>query len=129
MESLLICLLPLPISKVEVIVHGIPKKPYRLKLDKKTSILGLPEAKNRVLLANFQDYTLMTNAVAMKIGQLLGLPFTIWDFDWGFGMDEDSRKYFNYVDLPLLKQNDQRLGGVFFSKFLEDPEVRALYKQ
>src|SRR5690606_33255056 len=32
--------------------------------------------KNWVLLANYQDYTLMTNAVSMKIGQQLGLPFT-----------------------------------------------------
>lgn len=250
---------------------GKPKKPYRLKLDKKTSILGLEPAKNWVLLANYQDYTLMTNAVAMKIGQQLGLPFTntiipvdltvngvyrgnynltqqieinkgridigddgivleldnhydedfrfksahfqlpvmvkdpdmkseaqfqtvqdefqafesllaspgfpnnnygdffdkkqfvnylivnnlagnfeinhpksvymhktkggkytmgpVWDFDWGFGMDEDSRQYFNFIDLPLFKEEDPKIGAQFLSNFLRDPDVRKLYKE
>lgn len=54
----------------------MPKKPYRLKLDKSTSLLGLPAAKDWVLLANYMDYTLMTNAVAMKIGKQLAMPYT-----------------------------------------------------
>ena len=53
-----------------------PKKPYRLKLDKKAAVLGLPKEKDWVLLANYQDYTLMTNAVALKIARQLGMPFT-----------------------------------------------------
>lgn len=245
-----------------------PKKPYRLKLNSKASILGLPAAKNWILLANYNDYTLMTNAVAMKIGQYLGMPYTnniipvdltvngvyrgnynltqqieidkdrinvgkdgavlefdsyfdedfkfrsthfnlpvmvkdadvstpelfnalqkefqdfenlvaasnfpnneyaqqfdklqfanfliannlamnleanhpksvymhkkkggkytmgpIWDFDWGFGFDEITRRYFHYEDIPFL--ND-RIGGKFFAHLLKDPEIRSLYKQ
>ncbi len=53
-----------------------PKKPYRFNLTSKTSLLGLAAAKNWVLLANYQDYSLMTNAVAMKAAQLLGMPYT-----------------------------------------------------
>jgi len=53
-----------------------PKKPYRLNLDTKASILGLPEAKNWVLLANYLDPSLMCNAVAMRIGRDLKVPFT-----------------------------------------------------
>ena len=55
---------------------GFPKKPYRLKLNKKASICGYGEAKNYVLLANHIDPTLMLNAVAFKIAQLLDMPFT-----------------------------------------------------
>lgn len=55
---------------------GQPKKPYRLNLDTKASILGLPEAKNWVLLANFLDPSLMCNTVAMRIGRDLKVPFT-----------------------------------------------------
>jgi hypothetical protein len=55
---------------------GMPKKPYRLKLDTKASLLGLAESKNWVLLANYLDGTLMLNAIAMKSGQLLGMPYT-----------------------------------------------------
>lgn len=249
----------------------LPKKPYKLKLDNKASLLGLGAAKEWVLLANYQDYTLMTNAIAMKIGQQLAMPFTntiipadlivngtyrgsynltqqievkenrvdlgkddllleldsnfdeaykfkskglnlpvmvknpditapaildeikagfeafeqllldskfpgnnygdyidkqqlvnflvvnnltgnfevnhpksvfihkatggkytmgpIWDFDWGFGMDEDSHKYFSWTNVPLLKDGDTRLGAKFLSIFMKDPEIRSLYKQ
>lgn len=55
---------------------GCPKKPYRLKLNKKAEICGLGKAKNYVLLANHLDPTLMLNSVAFKIGRLLELPFT-----------------------------------------------------
>lgn len=55
---------------------GYPKKPYRLKLDKKSEICGLGVAKNYVLLANHIDPTLMLNSVAFKIGHLLDFPFT-----------------------------------------------------
>jgi hypothetical protein len=54
-----------------------PKKPYRLKLENKISLLNLP-AKERswVLLANYVDKTLIRNAVAFKIGELVGLEFS-----------------------------------------------------
>ena len=55
---------------------NMPKKPYRLKLKKKASLCGFGEAKNYVLLANHIDPTLMLNAVAFKMGQLLEMPFT-----------------------------------------------------
>lgn len=54
---------------------GLPKKPYRLKLTTKSEILGLPTARNWVLLANFLDPSLMCNSVAMKIGQDLEVPY------------------------------------------------------
>ena len=38
-----------------------PKKPYKLKLDKKTSIFGMDESKHWVLLANYADTSLMKN--------------------------------------------------------------------
>lgn len=53
-----------------------PKKPYRIKLDKSSSILGLPEDKDWILLSNYLDGTLMLNAIALKTGQLLELPYT-----------------------------------------------------
>lgn len=247
-----------------------PKKPYRLKLDEATAVLGLPQAKDWVLLANYNDYTFMANAIAMQIAKQLGMPYTndiipvdltingeyrgqynltqqieakanrvnvgeggviweldsyfdedwkfksnhfnlplmlkdpgvesaaqfealqkefqdfedivfradfpnnewgtvfdkeqlvnflivnnltanleishpkstfmhkraggkytmgpIWDFDYGFGFDEVSRRYFNNVRKPLLGEADTRIGAVFFKHLLKDPEVRALYK-
>lgn len=55
---------------------GFEKKPYRLKFDKKISLCGLPKAKSYVLLANYTDNSLIQNALAFKIGELLELPYT-----------------------------------------------------
>ena len=52
-----------------------PKKPFRMKLDKKRDFLGLKKAKNFALLANYIDNTLMRNAMAMKLGEMLGTPY------------------------------------------------------
>lgn len=52
------------------------KKPYRLKFDKKVSLCGLPRSKSYVLLANYTDCSLIQNALAFKIGELLELPYT-----------------------------------------------------
>ncbi|MCR8910954.1 CotH kinase family protein [Barnesiella sp. ET7] len=52
------------------------KKPYRLKFDKKIAICGLAKAKSYALIANYIDCTLMRNAIALKIGQLLEMPYT-----------------------------------------------------
>lgn len=53
-----------------------PKKPYRIKLDVAASLLGLPADKDWILLANYLDPTLMLNAIAMRTGQLLNMPYT-----------------------------------------------------
>lgn len=53
-----------------------PKKPYRLKFDKKISLFGLKKAKSFALIANHIDNTQMRNAVAFRVAELLGLPFT-----------------------------------------------------
>ncbi len=55
---------------------GYAKKPYRLKFEKKVSLCGLKKAKSYVLIANYIDNTLMKNAIAFKIGELLNMPYT-----------------------------------------------------
>lgn len=46
--------------------QGFPKKPLAVKLDKKTTVLGMPEHKRWVLLANWMDRTMLRNAVAFN---------------------------------------------------------------
>jgi hypothetical protein len=58
------------------VTWGYPKKPYRLKFDKKISMFGLGEAKSWVLLANYRDPTLIMNTVAFELGHKLGFPYT-----------------------------------------------------
>ncbi len=47
-----------------------PKKPYAIKLDSKTELLGLPYEKRFDLLANWMDRTLLRNDVAFHIANL-----------------------------------------------------------
>ena len=48
---------------------GYPKKPYALKFDSKAPVLGMPEHKRWVLLANWMDRTLLRNDIAFELGR------------------------------------------------------------
>jgi hypothetical protein len=57
--------------------YSFEKKPYRLRFDKNTSILGMPEAKNYVLLAEYSDKSLMRNVITQKMVSMMpNLPYT-----------------------------------------------------
>ncbi|MDE5997962.1 MAG: CotH kinase family protein, partial [Muribaculaceae bacterium] len=54
-----------------------PKKPYAIKLDKKSEVLGMPKHKRWCLLANWMDRTNIRNDVSFEIGRRLpGLAWT-----------------------------------------------------
>lgn len=55
---------------------GYPKKPYRLKLASKTSLFGMAEEKDWVLLANYLDETHLLNSIAFYTAQKLNMPYT-----------------------------------------------------
>ena len=52
------------------------KKPYRIKLDEKASIVGLAADKDWVLLANYRDPSHVMNAFVFELGRIMGLPYT-----------------------------------------------------
>lgn len=51
-----------------------PKKPYRLKLEESTPLLGMAANRDWVLLADFRDVTHLMNNVAFTMAHELGLP-------------------------------------------------------
>lgn len=54
-----------------------PKKPYRMKLMKKASLLGLPaKEKNWTLINNYGDKTLMRNLLAFDMSERVEMPYT-----------------------------------------------------
>lgn len=74
---------PQPVTEMDIEMRGrgnstwtMPKKPYRIKLDKKAEMLGMPAAKKWVLLANFSDKTLMRNQIAFELGNRFEAAFT-----------------------------------------------------
>ncbi len=55
---------------------GWPKKPYALKFESKTSVLGMPKHKRWVLLANAMDKTMLRNRMAFRISEQTSLAWT-----------------------------------------------------
>lgn len=54
-----------------------PKKPYRIKFDKKQQVLDAPaKAKKWTLINNYGDKTLMRNLLAFELSRRLGMPYT-----------------------------------------------------
>lgn len=54
----------------------MPKKPYRIKLDSKASLLGMSTDKDWALLANYFDKTLLRNITAFEISRIAGMNWT-----------------------------------------------------
>ena len=55
---------------------SFPKKPWKVKLKEKASLLGMPADKEWALLANYSDRTLMRNLVAMRLSEMCGFSWT-----------------------------------------------------
>ena len=53
-----------------------PKKPYSMKLDTKSKVLGMAKHKRWCLLANWMDRTMMRNDIAFEISRRTGLAWT-----------------------------------------------------
>ena len=83
-----------------------PKKPYNIKFDKKTSLLGMPKAKKWTLLANYFDYSLIHTANAFFFAAGFGLPYT---------------SEYRHVDLYV---NGNYLGNYFICESVEIGENR-----
>ena len=52
------------------------KKPYKIKLDKKASLLGLDSSREWALLAEYKDLSLVRTAYLFELSRLAGLPYT-----------------------------------------------------
>ena len=55
---------------------GMPKRPYRIKLDEKTKVFGRWGNKDWILLANYSDKTLLRNITMMEVSRICGMAWT-----------------------------------------------------
>lgn len=53
----------------------MPKKPYKIKLNEETSLLWLAAKKDRILLANYADKSLIRNYLVDRLGKKMDAPF------------------------------------------------------
>lgn len=55
--------------------EAYPKKPYKLKLEHSSDLLGLGKNKHWVLFANYADESLIRNKIAYDLSGALGMPY------------------------------------------------------
>ena len=55
----------------------LPKKPYQIKFEKKTDLLGMGASKKWILLANYWDKTLMRNAITYELANKMNNIFSV----------------------------------------------------
>lgn len=60
----------------------MPKRPYRIRFDENTSLFGMKEAKNYILLANYLDRSMVRNSLVAFISQSFGE--TLYALDYRF---------------------------------------------
>lgn len=86
---------------------GMAKKPYRIKLGKKSNLLGMGVEKDWVLLANYSDKTLVRNKLALDLAAEMGMEYT-----------SESR----YVNVIL---NGEYIGNYLLCEQVEVSETRV----
>ncbi|MBO5827660.1 MAG: CotH kinase family protein [Paludibacteraceae bacterium] len=104
------------------------KKPYRLKLYSKGKPLGLDRGKSWNLLNNYRDSSMMCNAMAMKIGHMLGIPFTNHMLPVDLYLNGEYRGNYSFTEKIGIANNsvdsEEELGAYileFDTYLFEDP--------
>lgn len=92
------------------------KKPYRLKLGQKMPLLGMPDNRHWVLLANRADRSLLRTYLAFELGQRMGMAWTPrsrfvdvrlnGDYMGVYQLTEHIRIDRDRINIPELKPTD-----------------------
>ena len=105
-----------------------PKKPYRLKLDNKAKVFGMPSNKDWVLLACYSDKSLLRDLTAMELSRICGMSWTpaffpvelYFNGDYqGYYLLGDHKEVANHrVDIDVVTSQDNDgdavTGGYYF---------------
>ena len=108
---------------------GQPKKPYRIKMDEKASILGLGADKNYAMLANYFDKTLLRNLTAFEMSRIAGIDWTPGSISVDFYLNGAYKGVYTItehvkvskerVNLDLVGKNDNEGEALTGDYFLE----------
>ena len=111
---------------------GWPKKPWKVKLDEKASLLGMPADKEWALLANYSDRTLVRNITAMKLSEICGFSWTPrmrsvevylnGDYQGVYTLCEHKKVSSDRVDIDIVSEGDNSGDAVTGGYYLEMEE-------
>lgn len=111
---------------------SFPKKPWKVKLKEKASLLGMPADKEWALLANYADRTLVRNIVAMKLSEICGFSWTprmrsveVYlnnEYQGVYTLCEHKKVSSDRVDIDVVGENDNSGDAVTGGYYLEIEE-------
>ena len=110
----------------------LPKKPYLVKLDESSPLLGMPAGKKWVLLANHADKSLLRNAVAFCMARLLEMPYTSHDRFFELTMNGEYQGVYQLTNKDYeIRDLINKQAKTYFEQFVEgsdfdDPFVMEL---
>ena len=111
-----------------------PKKPWKVKLKEKASILGMPADKEWCLLANYSDRTLVRNITVMKLSEICGFSWTPkmcsvevtlnGEYQGVYTFSEHKKVSKNRVNIDLVGASDNEGEAVTGGYYLEIEEAQ-----
>ena len=111
---------------------SFPKKPWKVKLDEKAELLGMPADKEWALLANYADRTLVRNITAMKLSEICEFKWTprmrsveVYlnnKYQGVYTLCEHKKVSSDRVDIDLVGENDNEGEAVTGGYYLEIEE-------
>ena len=103
------------------------KKPYKVKLDKKDGILGLPANKHWGLLANYFDYTLLRNRYTFYLAEQLGLDYTPNSVTVDVVMDGEYYGSYQLAETVRIDENRVDIEDLEGSNATTEPDITGGY--
>jgi len=93
--------------------RNFPKKPYRIKFDKKHQVLGSPaNAKKWTLINNYGDKTLMRNQLAFELSRRFGMPYTPFCAYVDVVLNGDYKGSYQLCDQIEVRKNRVNITGM-----------------
>ena len=113
---------------------SFPKKPWKVKLKAKASLLGMPADKEWCLLANYSDRTLLRNVVAMRLSEICGFAWTPrmhgvevtlnGEYQGVYTLCEHKKVSADRVNIDVVGENDNDGEAVTGGYYLEIEEAQ-----
>jgi hypothetical protein len=92
------------------ITWGYDKKPYQIKFEKKTDLLGMGKAKKWVLLANANDYSLLRNQIFLDLSQDMDLDYSSQIEPVDLFIDGEYKGSYSLCTKPEVGENRVEIG-------------------
>ncbi len=103
------------------------KKPYKLKLNKKSDLLGMGANKHWVLLANALDDSMLRNKITYWLGDELGMPYTPQSEPVDVVMNGEYLGSYMLTEHVRIGKSRVNIDDLEDTDYTEEPEITGGY--